>query len=394
MLEEISSYERGFLLNTPTAELAKYFAEKYTFPFTELDEGEITVFEEEAKIDVSRNPGYMVSDSSRPFYVDGTKVSVRIPFTGERDFLFCNPNQVWMPSSIEGDTDGQDIVFSISKLPPNIGEFKTEIDARIRMIKERLEMMRDDVTNYNGSLFGDAEQAIDQRKSKLQENSSIVASLGFKTQRRDNASQTFAVPDVKRNVQPPRPKKAEMATELEPTLPAEEFEHILCIIGNMVTVMEQSPKAFVDMDEETIRTHFLVQLNSQYAGQATGETFNGNGKTDIIIKSDGKNVFIAECKFWGGEEVFKSALSQLLGYATWRDGKLALIIFNRNKNMTAVLEQIRPLVEANDNFISFDGQNGDTDFRFTLSHPGDKGKHLALAVLVYDIPISQGGTYD
>src|SRR5260370_4966399 len=55
------------------------------------------------------------------------------------------------------------------------------------------------------------------------------------------------------------------------------------------------------MGEEDLRTHFLVQLNGVYEGQATGETFNFEGKTDILIRADGGNIFIAERKFWSGE---------------------------------------------------------------------------------------------
>ena len=393
MLEEISSYEKDALLNTPTDELARYFADKYTFPFTELDESEISVSESETKIDISQNSGYMITDRSRPFYTDGTEVTVKVPFTGQRQFLFCNPNQAWMAPAVEGDASNKEIFFTISKLPANLEDFKPDIARRISMIKERLEMMRGDVAGYNASLLSDAQQAIERRKAKLQENSSVVASLGFKMHHRDNAPKTYAVPEVKRIIEPPQPSKAVAATALEPTLPVKEFENILNVIRNMVTVIEQSPKVFVDIDEETLRSHFLVQLNSQYAGQATGETFNGEGKTDIIIKSGVKNLFIAECKFWGGEQVFNSALNQLLGYTTWRDGKLALLIFNRNKDTSAVLKQICHLVEANDHFVSFDGQPNDTEFRFTLSHPTDQEKHITLAVLVFDIPTKLVGEH-
>jgi hypothetical protein len=54
----------------------------------------------------------------------------------------------------------------------------------------------------------------------------------------------------------------------------------------MVRVMEQSPHAFATMHEEDLRTYFLVQLNAQYEGQATGETFNFQGKTDILIHTE------------------------------------------------------------------------------------------------------------
>ena len=69
----------------------------------------------------------------------------------------------------------------------------------------------------------------------------------------------------------------------------------------MVNIMERSPKVFHNIDEEALRTRFLVQLNGHYEGGATGETFNYGGKTGILIRSEDKNIFIAGCTFWVGE---------------------------------------------------------------------------------------------
>lgn len=84
---------------------------------------------------------------------------------------------------------------------------------------------------------------------------------------------------------------------------------------------ERSPKAFEQMGEEDLRSHFLVQLNGQYEGRATGETFNFQGKTDILIREGDRNVFIAECKFWHGEKQLLETIDQLLSYLSWRDTK-------------------------------------------------------------------------
>jgi hypothetical protein len=48
----------------------------------------------------------------------------------------------------------------------------------------------------------------------------------------------------------------------------------------MSFVMERNPRVFSTAPEETIRDHYLVQLNGQYEGSATGETFNGQGRTN------------------------------------------------------------------------------------------------------------------
>jgi hypothetical protein len=76
------------------------------------------------------------------------------------------------------------------------------------------------------------------------------------------------------------------------------YQHILEIISGMALMMERSPRTFTKLHEEEIRDHFLLQLNGHYKGRATGETFNGAGKTDILVREKDKNLFIGECKIW------------------------------------------------------------------------------------------------
>jgi hypothetical protein len=175
--------------------------------------------------------------------------------------------------------------------------------------------------------------------------------------------------------------------EPEPTLAMTEYERILEIISNMVEVMERSPKAFVGMNEEDLRTHFLVQLNGQYEGQATGETFNYEGKTDILIRTSAKNVFVAECKFWKGPQVFSETLDQLLGYTSWRDTKTAVILFNRNKDLTAVLEKIPDVIKAHPNYKRDLIPLGETKFRCIMHQINDENREVTVTVLVFDVPL-------
>jgi hypothetical protein len=84
-----------------------------------------------------------------------------------------------------------------------------------------------------------------------------------------------------------------------------------------------------------------VRLNGQYEGKATGETFNGEGKTDVLIRHEGGNIFIAECKFWRGEKAFLETIDQVLSYLSWRDTKAALSISNKNRDFSSVLAKIK-----------------------------------------------------
>ncbi|MBM4265371.1 MAG: hypothetical protein FJ144_01955 [Deltaproteobacteria bacterium] len=75
---------------------------------------------------------------------------------------------------------------------------------------------------------------------------------------------------------------------MEPGADDAIYEAILEVVERMAGVMERSPRAFSEMDEEALRTHFLVQLNGQFEWDATGETFNFTGKTDILVNYEGR----------------------------------------------------------------------------------------------------------
>jgi hypothetical protein len=140
------------------------------------------------------------------------------------------------------------------------------------------------------------------------------------------------------------------------------------------------------MKEEHLRDHFLVQLNAQYEGTATGETFNFEGKTDILVHVDGRTVFIAECKFWNGPRALIRTIDQLLGYTSWRDTKTAILVFNRGRALSTVLERVGPTVAEHKRFVREVPLDGETSFRFVLSHRDDPQRHLTLTVLVFELP--------
>ena len=142
---------------------------------------------------------------------------------------------------------------------------------------------------------------------------------------------------VRKPIALPRPTKPTEQFKPEPKLEEDTYQQILSIMEGMAHVMERSPSAFVDMGEENLRQHFLVQLNGQFEGAATGETFNFEGKTDILIRVNGRNIFIAECKFWTGPKGFVETIDQLLGYLSWRDTKAAVVMFNRNREFSKVV---------------------------------------------------------
>lgn len=150
--------------------------------------------------------------------------------------------------------------------------------------------------------------------------------------------------------------------------------------------MERSPSTFATMDEGTLRDHYLVQLNGQFEGQATGETFNAGGKTDILLRVESKNAFIAECKFWKGAKSYVRTIDQLLGYSSWRDTKTAIFVFYRNRDTTKVLQEIKISTEAHPNYKRTLSWSHESGFYYVVHHPTDSNRELVMTVLVFDIP--------
>ena len=196
----------------------------------------------------------------------------------------------------------------------------------------------------------------------------------------------YAVPVKRRKPRLERPKVTSGRPAPEPFLAPGEYEEILSIIRNMARVMEYSPSTFHNIDEEHLRFHFLVHLNGQYEGQATGETFNFQGKTDILIRVDGKNVFVAECKFWKGPKAFDDAVTQLLGYLSWRDTKTALLVFNKTKNSIEVRKKMHSAMESRPEHRRTVSHEQDGDSRYVFGKPDDTGTELIITTQVYDVP--------
>jgi hypothetical protein len=117
-------------------------------------------------------------------------------------------------------------------------------------------------------------------------------------------------------------------------LEAKVAEHIVTTIMSFTAALERlntTADKLAGEDEETIRDLLLFILNSNYQGAATGETFVGHGKTDILLRWRNRGAFIGECKFWTGSKKFTEAISQLLDqYTVWRDTQVALILFIRD----------------------------------------------------------------
>jgi hypothetical protein len=223
-------------------------------------------------------------------------------------------------------------------LKPNI---RGQIDELVASLEKHLAWSKGQIDAYNAGLRDEALAAIRARKQRVMSDREFLDGLGIPVQRRGDAPRTFAAPGIERRPAP-KPVAAKGKPEpLEPTMVDDLYQHVLRLIRSMGQAMERTPKIYGHHSEEHLRDQLLAMLNATYEGQATGETFNAAGKTDITVRFENRNVFIGECKWWGGQVALASALEQLFGYSTWRDTKLALVVFVRAKGFTEIINKAR-----------------------------------------------------
>lgn len=385
MVAEIERVDPDRLLNTSVDDLALYFSVKYKIDVPVLDEKNLTVDQREKQIDVGRDPNSYITDQSRPFYITGSEIEVEIPFTGEAEAFKIQPNP-YTNSPPRARVRGNLLTFAIVGTNLEAAQVRAEIERTVREVQSYLTNLRNNVAGLNGQLQGEARTAIEARRNKLLANRNTVASLGFKMKERQNAPKTYVPAEVRKKISPVMPPASSAPYKPEPTLGQNDYEHILGVMQGMTQVMELSPSAFHDVDEEALRSHFLVQLNGHYQGQATGETFNYEGKTDILIRSEGRNIFIAECKFWSGPKKLAETIDQLLGYSSWRDTKTAVVVFNRNRDFSKVLAAIPDAVRAHPQYKMDLPGSTETIFRYLFANRDDRNRELYLTVMAYDVP--------
>jgi hypothetical protein len=385
---EIGSLNSNYILNANIEELCDYFENKYRYEVPVLNTDETSFEQREVDVDVSQDFNRGIVDRSEPFYLKGTAITFLVSFVGDADLLRCRPSS-FTTVRPHGEVGQNEVRFEYRTVDHEAERLRSSFDRDLRDVQQYLRFVQENTDQFNQSLIREVRQAIEKRRQKLLADQGLASSLGFPMRKRDGVPQTYSVPVGRKKLVVQLPKATTQPFKPEPALEMQGYEEILATLSNMAVVLERSPQAFENMKEEDLRTHFLVALNGQFEGNATGETFNFEGKTDILIRVEGCNIFIAECKFWTGPQGLIETVDQLLGYASWRDTKTAIIVFNRNKNLTSVLEKIPGTVASHASFKKQVDFASETGFRFVLKQKNDPDRELLMTVLVFDVPVQE-----
>jgi hypothetical protein len=383
LIKELDGMTDERLVNTDLAELQTYAVEKYQIEMIELGQPEVD--HARTKMTVGRYGGFQRGYDDPTVEVDAQRYTLEIPFAGDSALLLCR-GSTFTYNPPRGVVVGQVLSTTVIDRSPSADKLNADFDRFLAEVRQHLDWLRSDVQNWNASIEGVVDSHVQQRRARVAQAGAVATGLKFGLKTRTDRAATFSAPIAPRKKITPQLPAAKPSSPPEPVLSDAVYRDILDTLQQMAEVMERSPHAYADMDEETLRFQFLVPLNAKYEGEARGEVFNYGGKTDILITHKGQNIFVGECKIWKGAKALTDAIDQVLGYLGWRDTKAAILLFNRNRSFSDVLAQIRPTVEKHAQCTSFDGKRGETEFSFTFTRPDDAGRKLKLTVLAFDTP--------
>lgn len=380
--DEINREDENYILNVGQEKYIEYLSDKYKLkPIEILEEG---ITQEVVEESVS-NQHMTMSPLSRG--VSGVSkqeaVLFYFPVSGDIDLLKIQPSTfTFSPPRAaikENELIHKVILFNRGSeyALQQLNIFKTDINQMITYLNT-------DIIQYNETVVSKIRNLFIARKNKILKRQNLATSINIPLKKRDSAPKTFAIPtpNMRRKITI-KPRVGLQPFEPDPTLDENTYNDILRIINDMGKAFERNPSVYSNKGEEDLRDHFLMQLEPNYEGSATGETFNKKGKTDILLRHDGNNAFVGECKFWKGEKSFLSTIDQLLGYLTWRDSKTAVIMFVKNRDFTQTLNVAKSAIKNHKNFVRFNGGQDETWLNYTFNLPEDTNKEIQLALMMY-----------
>ena len=253
-----------------------------------------------------------------------------------------------------------------------------ELEQNLKMIRNGISYANRDVEAFNSSLRSQSLKKLIEKKAKVEKFFSIATMLEVPIEKKEYAEKHIP---LKRNIVP-------VAHHYESMnyygIADGDYRDILDTIKHTGSTYERTPSSYKHLHEEDLRNTLLAALNATYKGDATGETFRNNGKTDICIERENRAAFVAECKMWTGQKEIAGAINQLDSYLTWRDCKTALIYFVKRKDFLKTLETAEVALRDYEGMRSVTSHDKN-EFDCLYLSKANPGQQVRLRVMLFNL---------
>lgn len=327
--QDIENYSNDIIMANDNDLIIEDLLSKKSYSLIELTselEDERNVFEKE--ID---NPFYHEDFGHRLDKIKGFHCTFTHRFEGSYELLRyrATTTLLWQPRNVE--IVGSKITFyydvpygeDTEKMMESV---LSQYNGDLNKFKEIIHHINDDINKFNSEIKGKLDKKITEKRKRISVLYEFSKKMAVPLNKRSDAPNLQPIKIIKKN----KPLTTKVVREDEYYIPDEDYKEILRRIRHIGSSMERVPSTYTKLKEEELRNVIVSQLNVDYEGEVQGESFRNKGKTDICIEYKNRAAFVAECKIWKGKNILQSTLNQLMGYTTWKDSKLAIILINKN----------------------------------------------------------------
>ena len=278
--------------------------------------------------------------------VDGVILTFAFPYEGEEDLFRCRASTFSVSGYPDIDVSKTHVAFHYEKTLQEIESglakdgIMASVERDLSSIRQGIVFCNNDVSSFNSGLKDGTIKRLQQKKEKVEAYFSVASMFEVPLQKTPYAESHIA---VRRKIAP-----ISHTYDKKPIycITDRDYNDILSTIKHTGCTYERTPASYKSLHEEDLRNTLLAALNASYMGDAFGEAFRNNGKTDICIERENRAAFVAECKMWTGQKEVGSALTQLDSYLTWRDCKTALIYFVNRKDYLKIVDTLEDTLKT------------------------------------------------
>lgn len=385
----VDALGEGQFLASTDEQLIAHLAPQFAIAPVVLREEEMTQHPEEADLPAERYDRFGIAAAEGIKTLKGVRIIVRIPFDGEPFLFTCKGSTFSLspPHGVVRKTGDLSGILNVGIEGPDDSEAEElarQVHRTISGVMSCLDQLAKDLASFDSQLRDAIISGVGQRRERLSKHAAISKALNIPLARNPNAPAVTPVA-LQRKTIPPLPS----ARKPDPEYGIEDrdYAHILDVIRHEGRTFEATPGTFAKHDEEELRDIMLAHLNGHYRGQATGEAFRKQGKTDIRIEFENRAAFVAECKNWGGEKVVQEALSQLISrYLTWRDCKAALVLFNLSVGgFSEIQGKVPGALKFHPQFVREIAGQPSGEWRVVVKNPDDPARQITVHVFLFNL---------
>jgi hypothetical protein len=385
LTNQIKGEGEDYLMNVNEDQYLDHIISEFALDPLVLHFDSVDATDEERMISAERFPPMSMVSRGRSY--PKQVFTFHVPVSGPLGLLRLvpNPRLLWT-IEVQLNRNDNTVSFDVIRFGDDMNLVNAAYDGIVQNMTQQLQNLRGNVDRYNATLTTRAKELFQERKTELTRKAGLRSALKVPV-RKNAAPSTFAVPVKSPKHIVPRPTASSEPYTIDPTLDSVLYDQILQLMHDFGKQLERLPETYRHKDEETLRDHFLLLLQPHFGleGSATGETFNASGKTDILIRYQNQNIFVAELKFWRGPKQHLEAIDQLLSYLTWRDSKAAIVYFIKGKEITLPLKAIQETTSQHPSFVTLIRKTEESWFSYEF-HLADKDKRVKVAILCFHLP--------